>query len=43
VAFGRVASLDLPIPAARTLEESVLPDVDAIVMAAQKLLGDLDG
>jgi pyruvate/2-oxoglutarate/acetoin dehydrogenase E1 component len=43
VAFGRVASLDLPIPAARTLEESVLPDVDAIVVAAQKLLGDLDG
>jgi pyruvate/2-oxoglutarate/acetoin dehydrogenase E1 component len=43
VTFGRVASLDLPIPAARTLEESVLPDVDAIVVAAQKLLGDLDG
>jgi pyruvate/2-oxoglutarate/acetoin dehydrogenase E1 component len=42
-AFGRVASLDLPIPAAKTLEESVLPDVDAIVVAAQKLLGDLDG
>jgi pyruvate/2-oxoglutarate/acetoin dehydrogenase E1 component len=43
VAFGRVAALDLPIPAARSLEESVLPDVDAIVVAGQKLLGDLDG
>lgn len=42
-AFRRVAALDSPIPAARTLEASALPDVDAIVAAAQKLLGDLDG
>ncbi|HEU4895719.1 MAG TPA: transketolase C-terminal domain-containing protein [Acidimicrobiia bacterium] len=39
----RVAALDSPIPAARGLEASVLPDVDVIVAAAQKLLGDLDG
>lgn len=43
LAFRRVAALDSPIPAARTLEVSALPDVDAIVTAAQKLLGDVDG
>lgn len=43
LACRRVAALDSPIPAARSLEASVLPDVDAIVMAAQKLLGDRDG
>lgn len=43
VATRRVAALDSPIPAARSLETSVLPDVDAVVVAAQKLLGDLDG
>lgn len=42
-ASRRVAALDSPIPAARTLEASVLPDADAIVVATQKLLGDLDG
>lgn len=40
---GRVAALDSPIPAARSLEATVIPDVDVIVAAAQKLLGDLDG
>lgn len=39
----RVAALDSPIPAARSLESAVLPDVDVIVASAQKLLGDLDG
>lgn len=43
VAVRRVAALDSPIPAARSLEASVLPDIDAIVASAQKLLGDLDG
>jgi len=42
-AVRRVAALDSPIPAARGLEASVLPDADAIMSAAQKLLGDLDG
>jgi pyruvate/2-oxoglutarate/acetoin dehydrogenase E1 component len=41
--FRRVAALDSPIPAARTLEASVLPDVDAIIASAQKLVGDLGG
>jgi pyruvate/2-oxoglutarate/acetoin dehydrogenase E1 component len=35
---GRVASLDLPIPAARTLETAVLPSVESIVSAALALL-----
>ncbi len=35
---GRVAALDLPIPAARTLEAAVLPSVDGIVAAALALL-----
>ncbi len=35
---GRVAALDLPIPAARTLEAAVLPSVDGIVTAALALL-----
>ena len=43
ISYRRVAALDSPIPAARSLEASVLPDVDAVVVAAQKLLGDLDG
>ena len=43
MAVRRVAALDSPIPAAKTLEASMLPDVDAILVAAQKLLGDLDG
>lgn len=42
-ALTRVAALDSPIPAARSLEATVLPDVDAIIASAQKLLGDLDG
>jgi hypothetical protein len=33
-----VAALDLPIPAARTLEAAVLPSVDGIVAAALALL-----
>lgn len=39
----RVAAVDTPIPAARTLEEQTLPDVAAISEAAQKLTGELDG
>jgi pyruvate/2-oxoglutarate/acetoin dehydrogenase E1 component len=35
---GRVAALDLPIPAARTLEAAVLPSVDGIFAAALALL-----
>lgn len=34
----RLASLDMPIPAARSLEHSVLPDVDAII---QRVMGIL--
>jgi acetoin:2,6-dichlorophenolindophenol oxidoreductase subunit beta len=35
---GRIASLDLPIPAARTLETAVLPGVESIVASALALL-----
>jgi pyruvate/2-oxoglutarate/acetoin dehydrogenase E1 component len=35
---GRVAALDLPIPAARPLEDAVLPSVDKTVAAALALL-----
>jgi len=35
---GRIASLDLPIPAARTLEAAVLPGVESIVASALALL-----
>jgi pyruvate/2-oxoglutarate/acetoin dehydrogenase E1 component len=35
---GRVASPDLPIPAARTLEAAVLPSVEGIVSAALAIL-----
>lgn len=43
IAVRRVAALDSPVPAARSLEATVLPDIDAILVAAQKLVGDLDG
>lgn len=43
IAVRRVAALDSPVPAARSLEASVLPDIDAILVAAQKVVGDLDG
>lgn len=43
IAVRRVAALDSPVPAAKTLEASVLPNIDAILIAAQKLLGDVDG
>ena len=34
---GRIASLDLPIPAARTLETAVLPGVESIIASALAL------
>ncbi len=37
-AIRRVAARDLPIPASGALEESVLPDVDAIVTAARSMI-----
>jgi pyruvate/2-oxoglutarate/acetoin dehydrogenase E1 component len=39
VQFGRVAARNIPIPAAATLEESVLPQIDDIYSAALKLVG----
>jgi len=41
--ISRVAAFDSPVPASRALEASVLPDVDVIVGAAQKLVAALDG
>jgi pyruvate/2-oxoglutarate/acetoin dehydrogenase E1 component len=41
--IARVAAFDSPVPASRVLEASVLPDVDVIVGAAQKLVAALDG
>lgn len=38
LAAGRLAALDLPIPAAPALEAAVLPGVDAIVRAAQMMV-----
>jgi pyruvate/2-oxoglutarate/acetoin dehydrogenase E1 component len=35
---GRCAALDLPVPASRTLEEKVLPGVEAIVQSGQQVL-----
>jgi pyruvate/2-oxoglutarate/acetoin dehydrogenase E1 component len=43
MAVRRVAALDTPIPAAKTLEAEVLPDVGSILVAAQKLISDSDG
>lgn len=37
---GRVAAVDMPIPAAGPLERGVLPDVDAIKAAALALMSD---
>jgi len=34
----RLAALDLPVPASPALEKAVLPDVDAIIQAAQKMV-----
>lgn len=39
----RVAAADSPIPAAKALEVEVLPDIEAIVVAAQKLTRGTDG
>lgn len=39
VRFGRVAARNMPIPAAATLEENVLPQVDNIFLSALKLVG----
>ncbi|MFP3852904.1 MAG: transketolase C-terminal domain-containing protein, partial [Anaerolineales bacterium] len=37
LAFGRVAALDMPVPAAGPLEQRVLPSADSIVKAARSL------
>lgn len=38
LAARRLAALDLPVPASPALEKAVLPDVDAIIQAAQKMV-----
>jgi pyruvate/2-oxoglutarate/acetoin dehydrogenase E1 component len=43
LAVARVAALDSPVPASRALEALVLPDIDSVVGAAQKLIAALDG
>ena len=37
-AFARHAVPDVPIPAARTLEEAVVPSADSVLQAANRLL-----